>query len=235
MDLKGLKSKIITPGDDILKVIYESLGTRSLEDGDILVITSKVIAVSQGKIVKIKSKKDFENLVKEEADKVYGGKMAILTLKNGIYIPWAGIDRSNVEKGYAVMWPENPYEAAIGLWNKLKKKFGLKKLGVIITDSTCMPLRKGVSAIALGYAGFKGVEDARQKDDLFGNKLKVTQKAAADMLAAAANLEMGEGNESKPFVLIKNVPVKFTAINPKKDSLIIKGKDCLFAPLHDKK
>lgn len=235
MELKAIKTKIITPEDDILDVICRSLKDSPLKDGEILVITSKVIAVTQGRIVKIDSKKDFESIVKKEAEKVYGGKIATLTLKNGIFIPWAGIDRSNIKKGYIVLWPEEPFKEALKLWKALKKKFGLKKLGVIICDSICLPLRKGVSAIALGYAGFKGVEDVRREKDLYGNSLKVTQKASADMLSAAANLEMGEGNESKPFAIIRNAPVKFTDAVPKKDALTISRKDCLYAPLHGKK
>jgi coenzyme F420-0:L-glutamate ligase len=235
MELKAIKSKIITPGDGILEVIFKNLKDEPLKNGDIFVITSKIIAVSQGRIAKIDNNKDFENLVKKEAEKIYGGKIAALTLKNGIFIPWAGIDRSNIKKGYAVLWPEEPYKEALKLWKALRKKYNLKKLGVIICDSICLPLRKGVSAIALGYAGFKGVEDVRREKDLYGNKLKVTQKAAADMLSAAANLEMGEGNESKPFVIIRNAPVKFTNAVPKKDSLVISRKDCLYAPLHGKK
>ncbi|MFC1750338.1 coenzyme F420-0:L-glutamate ligase [Pseudomonadota bacterium] len=235
MLIKGLKSKIITQEDDLLKVVLDTLKKQPLKDGDVLVITSKVVALTQGKIVEIKSEKEFEKVVKREADRVYGGKVATLTLKDGIFIPWAGVDRSNIQKGKAVLWPDNPYKVAADLQKTLKKKFGLKKLGIIISDSICAPLRKGVTAVALGYAGFKGVEDERASKDLFGNKLKVTQKAVADMLAVAVNLEMGEGNEATPFVIVREAPVTFTNRAAKSGDLLIDRKDCLFNPLYSKK
>jgi F420-0:gamma-glutamyl ligase len=98
-----------------------------------------------------------------------------------------------------------------------------------------VPLRRGVSGIALGYAGFYGVNDLRGTTDLYGNKLKVTQQNMADMLAAAAHAEMGEGKESTPFVLINDAPVQFTTkkINPKEP--IMSPSECLYAPLYNNK
>lgn len=230
--IEAVKSKIITPKDDLLEVIIKSLKKRLLHNGDILVVSSKVVAVTQGRISKITTQADFNKLVESESDKILGGNQVTLAIKNGIFIPWSGIDRSNIQKGSAVLWPKDSFKVAAQLQKELKKIYKLKKLGIIISDSTCRPLRRGVSGIALGYAGFKGVNDLRGHKDLYNNKLKVTQQAVADNLATAAHLVMGEADESTPFTIISNAPVTFTdaKINPK--DLLIAQKDCLFSPLY---
>jgi coenzyme F420-0:L-glutamate ligase len=231
---QAIKSKIITPGDSLFEAALAALKKQPLGNGDVLVITSKVVAVAQGRVKKISSKQDFDKLVSAEADKIIGKSQVTLTLKKGIFIPWAGIDRSNVKKGYAVLWPDQPFKVAQQILNQIKKKYRLKNLGVIISDSHCVPLRNGVTGIAIGYAGFKGVNDLRGKKDLYGNKLEVTQQNIADMLATAANLVMGEAAEQTPFALIKNAPVQFTTQKTDPRESLISPKDCLFSPLYAK-
>lgn len=235
---KGLRSKQSGASEGkkpvglLLGYLSLSLKNCPLKDKDILVITSKVVAVTQGRVRKISSTEDFNNLVKSEADAVLGGKQVTLTLKDGIFIPWAGIDRSNIQQGMAVLWPKNPFGVASEIQKALRKKYHIKNLGIIITDSHCIPLRKGVIALALGYAGFRGINDLRGKKDLYGNKLKVTQQNVSDMLATAAHLVMGESDEGMPFALIKNAPVSFTNSKINRKEPIIDPGSCLFSPLY---
>lgn len=228
----GLKSKIITRKDNLLDAVIMSLKKQPLQNGDVLIITSKVVAVTQGRVVKINSEKAFHKLVRQEADQIIGSNLVTLTLKNSIFIAWSGIDRSNSPKGTAILWPKDPFEVAEKICKDLKKEFKLNRLGIIISDSCCLPLRKGVSAVTLGYAGFEGVTDMRGKKDLYGNKLKVTQQGTADMLAVAAHLIMGESDESTPFVIVRGAPVKFTSRKIKKNELNIAENDCIFNPLY---
>ncbi len=230
--IEPIKSRIITNKDTLFEVLLKSLKKRGLKNGEVVIISSKVVAVTQNRIAKISTAASFHNLVKSEADEVIGEKEVTLTLKNGIFIPWAGIDRSNTPENSAILWPNQPFEVAFEIMQKLKKHYQLKQIGVIITDSWCLPLRQGVSGIALSYAGFKGVTDLRGRKDLFGNKLKITQQATADNLATAAHLAMGEGAEATPFIIITNAPVKFTAHRPNPESLQIKPANCLYAPLY---
>lgn len=232
MVIEAIKSKVITPESDLFESIIRSLQAVKVQEGDIIVISSKIVAITQGRTAKIKSKKDYKRLVLRESDKFYGGKMVSLTKKNNIFIPWAGIDTSNIQNGYAVLWPENPFDVTQKLSKQLKKNCNLKKMGVIISDSYCAPLRRGVTAIALGYAGFYGVNDLRGKKDIHGNTLKVSQQAVADMLATSAHLLMGESNEQTPFAIIKNAPVKFTSKKIDPNEPIMPEKECLFAPLY---
>jgi len=240
--IKGLKTRIITTHapcagecafpDNLIKYVLAALGKRKLMNRDILVISSKVVAVTQNRIKKISNEKDFNELVEKEADKVIGRGRVTLTLKNGIFIPWAGIDRSNMKKGYAVLWPKQPFNAAEEIRAALKKEYGLRNLGVIISDSHCVPLRKGVTGIAIGYAGFKGVRDLRGKKDIYGNKLKVTRQNVADMLASAAHLLAGESDERIPFVLVRNAPVDFIQAKTNPAEPVMEKEKCLFSPLY---
>ncbi len=227
-----LKSSIIKPNEDLNKIILQVLKKNkiSLKNGDVLVVTSKIVALCQGRIVHEK----FMNAVKREAEKIFHPvkKNLALTLKNGILIPNAGIDLSNAKKGYAILWPEKPWVSAALLRSYLRKKFRLKKIGVIISDSHCNPLRWGTTGLALAYAGFYGVEDARGEKDIFGKPLRVTKIAAADNLASAALLDMREAGEKIPFVIIRNAKVKFSTKKFSSKDTAISPRKCIFTPLY---
>lgn len=235
ISVEAIKSKIITSEDNLTDVILKALEKSKIQNGDILAITSKVVAVTQSRFVKFKNEKEFNTLVKKEADAVIGGEKVTLTLKNGIFTPWSGIDRSNTQKGTAVLWPKHPHKTAQQIRNWLKKTYRLQKVGVIIVDSFCAPRRKGVIGIALAHAGFRGVTDKRGTKDLYANTLKFTQEAIADSLATTANLVMGQGNEQMPFALIHNAPVTFINKKIAHGDLIMDEKECLYGPLYRQK
>ena len=243
LEIRAIKSKIITPKDDLVLAVIIALGRGGVKDGDVLIITSKVLAVTQGRIAKLSSDPNskeldsqFKKLVEAEADQLISWnksyKNLALTVKEGIFIANSGIDLSNSKPKEAILWPKAPFKSAQKICIKLKKHYKIKKLGVLISDSCCVPLRSGVFGVTLAYAGFEGVNDLRGKKDLYGNKLKVTKQAIADQLATAAHLVMGEAGESTPFVLIKNAPVKFTNKKPSKKSLQIDLDQCLFKSLY---
>ncbi|KKP40070.1 MAG: hypothetical protein UR28_C0003G0064 [Candidatus Peregrinibacteria bacterium GW2011_GWF2_33_10] len=218
MEIFALKTPVLEKNFDFQNVIDSALkkAKLNLESNDLLVIASKIVALNQGRIFKIKSDLEFKKLVKKEADFI-DPLTNWLTIKNGIFIANGGIDQSNIPKNQAILWPNKPYEFAEKLCKNLKKKYKIKNLGIIITDSQCTPLRRGVTGIALGYAGFIGVENLIGKKDLFGKILKHTTRNLADSLSSAALVLMGESKESIPMALIKNSLVKFTnkKINPK--------------------
>lgn len=256
MEIYGIKSHILKPRFDLIESLSTVLAKnrKGLAEKDILVISSKILAIAQGRILDLKSirvskqakvlritrygrgKEDprITEIVLREADAVFPGSM-LLTLKDSVLIPLAGIDLSNAEKGKAILWPENPWQTARIVWKKLKKRFHLKKIGVVISDSHCQPLRWGVTGLALAWAGFLGIEDARGQKDIYGKPLRVTKKAVADNLASAALVLMGEGGEKIPFVLIRNAPVKFTNRTQSKKEIFIKPKDCLFNGIYSGK
>jgi len=230
-----LPSRLITSGSDLLTELELSRkkARKTFSEGDLVVIASKAVAYCQRRIEQAESESTEKQVIGGEADHFLAEHPYPLTIKDSLLIPRAGVDNSNVPAGQIILWPKKSWQVATKIRREICEKYGLKNFGVVISDSTCRPLRWGVSGIALAWAGFAGVEDCRRKKDLFGNKLKVTQKAQADNLAATAGIVSGEGDESIPFVLFKNAPIKFTARTRKPKTF--QPADCLFAPIYDRK
>ena len=195
-----------------------------LRDGDILVISSKFIAVSEGRVVDLgtvvpsdqalsASKRlsiapELCELVIRESDDVVGGVSGfMLTLKEGLLTPNAGIDKSNVEHGKVVLYPRSPLESATALVDEMRFRRGVE-IGVVVSDSRLMPTRRGTVGVALAAAGMEAIVDLRGKPDLFGNVLKVTSQAVADDLCSGAQVIMGEANESVPIVLVRGLTTR---------------------------
>ncbi len=237
MKLIPLKSPLIKSGDNLLSALKKSLNRKkeSLKNGDILVIASKVVAYSQGLLVEVKSKKEFRELIRKESDKVLLDGDMVITMKNKVLIPNAGIDNSNTPKNQVVLWPENPFKSAQKIRQELSKEYELKKLGVLISDSHCQPLRLGTSGIAIGWAGFEGVSDERGSKDLFGKEMQYTQIAVADCVASATNLLMGETNASIPFVVVRGLNVKWTNKKATAEDYFISPNECIYKGLYNNK
>ncbi len=235
MELIPLKSRLLKPNDDLLAVFQKALGTKKLKSGDILVIASKAVAYSQGRLVSVKSKKELRKLIEKEADVVLDDGNMVITLKNCILIPNAGIDNSNTPQDQVILWPDKPFKAAEQIRQKLMKEYKLKNLGVLISDSHCQPLRMGTSGIAIGWAGFMGVQDERGQKDLFGKKMEYTKIAVADNLASSANLLMGETNASTPFIIARGLKVKWSDKKFSEKDYFIHPEECIYKKFYSKK
>jgi F420-0:gamma-glutamyl ligase len=236
MKVIPIRTKVLNIGDNIFQFVVKSLGARKLQDGDVLAITSKIISLSESCIVPKAQVKNKEAIVKKEAD-VYFGKGAYdchLTIKHGIMIPSAGIDESNADGDFYILYPKNPYQSARKLWLQLKKYYKLKKLGIILTDSHTTPLRRGVSGISLAHCGFYGVESLVGNKDIFGREIKYTYLNHADVLAVMAVYQMGETSEQKPIAILRNYKLKFTEKNTKLDCLIDLKED-IYLPILTKR
>jgi coenzyme F420-0:L-glutamate ligase len=207
MIVKSLKTRIFNEGEDLLDFICKYVKTISEES--VLVVTSKIVALSEKRAVLNDGKIQKEALIKSESESAWKTKYVWLTVKDNMVMASAGIDESNAN-GKFILLPKDSFKAAVKLRQSLKKKYGLKRFGILITDSRTMPLRAGITGVALGYAGFSGVKDYRGRPDIFGRKLKFSRVDIADSLAAAAVLEMGEGNECRPLAIIKDVSLKFS-------------------------
>lgn len=246
MQLLGLHTRLIKPGHNLVDAILEAANKQkvTIEDGDLLAITSKVVAASQKRLRKLSSTKpsrearklaekyelepSFVEVVLQEAESVYRGVSgALLTLKNDVLTANAGVDQKNAPEGYVALWPKNPHKSAEKIRKELFKKTG-KRVGVLIIDSRVMPLRMGTTGIAIGIAGFEPVRDYRTTRDLYGKSIAITRHALADDIASASHLIMGESNEQTPAVLVKNAPVKFCEkVDPY--TMVIPQEQCLFA------
>jgi len=186
------------------------------------------VSYSEGLLRVIKNDKEFRQIIKEESDIVLSDEDMMITLKNKILIPNAGIDNSNTPEDQVILWPKDPFLSARNIWNELKKEYKIENLGIIISDSHCNPLRRGTSGIAIGWAGLEGVEDVRGNKDLFDRSMKYTTIAIADNLASGANILMGETNASIPFVLVNEAPVVFTTKEQSADDYFVSPVDCIY-------
>jgi coenzyme F420-0:L-glutamate ligase len=231
MQIRVFKTKVFKENEDVIEFILKYI--KKIPENSVLVITSKIVALAEGRVVsfddKIPYKKFREKLIKKESDFALETKQTWLTIKDGMVMSSAGIDESNA-KGKLILLPRDSFKSALMIRNKLKKKFKVKKLGILITDSRIFPLRVGIVGVALGYAGFKGVRDYRGTKDIFGRILKMSRTDVADSLATASVLCMGEGKERQPLALITNSSIEFTEKINKKE-LIINPKDDLYLPL----
>lgn len=212
--IKVKTRKFLTPKDNIYELIDGHL--PPLKEGDVLCITSKILGIHQGRTVLIdeSNPKQRDQLAKQEAEWYIDRKHVphgfLLTIKDYTLIASAGIDKSN-SNGYLVLWPKNVNKLLKEIVAYLKKKYKIKKLAAISTDSHVMPLRAGVIGISTGFYGMEPIRDMRGTPDIFGRKLKVTRINIVDALATMGVLMMGEGKEQTPMVIIRNADmVNFT-------------------------
>lgn len=220
MNVHAVQTRIFCENDDLPAFI--KLHIPKLKNGAVLAVASKVVALSEGRVADVKDK---EKLIKAESS--WRKKILPkwwLTVRQGVVIVNAGIDESNSD-GKLILLPEDCFASAKRLRRALLKEYGIQNLGVIITDSRVAPLRAGVTGVALGYAGFRGVRDYRGTKDIFGKRLEVTQTNIADSLATAATLVMGEGSERQPLAVIEDVPVEFTERSKPREVLIPLAED----------
>lgn len=227
----------------ILLLALEREGLQ-IENGDIIVITSKVVSMEQRSSVTLADivpgdqarelsklahlpPEVIQAVVDECNGEVIGAVHgAILTKTPYGLLPNAGLDLSNVPEGYALLLPRNPDRVAQDYQEQIKRITG-KQVCVIISDSNIMPLRRGTFSIAIGTAGIRPVHDVRGTRDLFGRELRITTRALADNLATAANMAMGEAAERTPFALIRGLDL-VTAESHSNSEMLMPEDQCLF-------
>lgn len=227
-----IKTRIMMPPqDDLFSVLDESL--IDLEEQDLLLVTSKIVAIHQGLCIPIESV-DKRKLVEQEAEHWIEApaqyKDSPLAIKYGAMFFGAGIDESNSNNTYTLL-PHEPFAAAKEIWQYVTKKHHLKELGVIITDSHSLPMRKGVLGISIGLWGFHPVDHHVGKKDLFGRVLQLSSTNIADAVSAGAAAVSGEADEGTPIVIARNVPnVVFTTADIRHE-MLIDPKDDIYSTL----
>ena len=232
---------------DLHSTIIDSIQAsgESLHDGDVLAVSSKYAAISEGRVVHMA---DIEvtpeaetlaerynmnpvmaQLVLQEADHIFGGIQMgfLLTFKDGILSPNAGLDRSNIPSGHVVLFPSYPYATAENIRLVMRERLGVQ-IGVVLTDSWLMPGRLGTSGVALATAGFRPIQDERGKTDLFGNPMAVTQRGIADAISTAAQLVMGERDEANPIAIVRGTGVELSDAPVSQEDVAIPWQMCIY-------
>lgn len=231
---------------DVFQSLLETLekNNEKLQNGDIIVISTKFISNSQGRIINLNNikisdegkevakkyhiKPEIAEVVLRESDKIFGGIAGfVITSADNIMAPNAGIDKSNANKDQVILYPINPFLIAEQIRRKVYLSFAIH-IGVILVDSRLMPGRVGTSGVAISCAGIEPVYDMRAQKDLNGNPLKVTFQATADSIATVANYNMGEGSESKPFAIVRNSNVKLTDRKINSSEMAISYDQCVY-------
>lgn len=236
MQVRTVKTHKITEKDkDIFAILDKYM--KEFRNRDILVITSKIVSICGGRIVKVGTV-DKQALVAQESEYYLPPEINkynfSLTITRGMLTPAAGIDESNAH-GYYVLWPKNVQQSANRIREYLCKRFGLESVGVIITDSRTVLLRWGTIGTCLAHSGFLALNDYRSTLDIFGREMKVTQASISEGLAASAVVSMGEGSEQTPLAIIEDVPfVQFQKRNPTKKelaALTLTKEEDIYSPL----
>ena len=215
---------LIEPGDDLPGILISALIESNIQPqgGDILVVAHKVVSKAEGNLVALsgitpsveameiahetgKDPKHIQLVLNDSVRVVRKGAGVLVTEhRHGWICANSGIDFSNVHGEFYVRLPENPDKSAAEIQNRLVAHFNVP-LGVVISDSHGRPFRLGVTGVAIGIAGLSGLLDRNGQRDLFDYSLKNTYVALADLIASAALLVMGEGDEGIPAVMIRGV------------------------------
>lgn len=235
MIVTAYKTPPVKPGTKLLDLLDSCL--PALGEGSIVVVTSKIISICEGRVVKNDGTVTKDELIKKESEQLVAKRLGqydiYLTLKNNTLIANAGIDESNAD-GYFILWPKDPGKTAKGIWQHLKKKYKLKRLGVLVTDSYLAPLRWGTRGFGLSWCGFSPLKNYIGTPDVFGRNLRMTQASLLDGLAAAAVVVMGEGAEQTPLACITDAPVVFQSRPPtqkEREALLIALADDIYSPI----
>lgn len=186
----------VRAGDDLAGLVVDSC---DLADGDVLVVTSKVVSKAEGQV----RYGDRDGALTAETDRVVArrGRTVIVRNRLGLTMAAAGIDASNVEPGAIVLLPVDPDASARALRTALLERIG-HNVGVVVTDTAGRAWREGQTDIAIGAAGIVVAESFAGRTDGYGNPLAVTAPAVADELAGAAELVTGK-LDGRPFAVVR--------------------------------
>ncbi len=187
----------IRAGDDVAAAILAAApdGRGGFVDGDVVVVTHKIVSKAEGRVVPIDDDAAYRAVVAQEAAAIVRrrGDLVITQTKHGFICANAGVDRSNVVGAHAVLLPERPDRSAHLIRSKLEHVTG-RQLAVVVTDTFGRAWRRGLTDVAIGVSGIAPIADLRGTTDMQGRVLDVTEVAIVDEIAAAADLVMGKAS-----------------------------------------
>ena len=215
-------------GQNIAKEILRCCSIHKIEitNKSILVVAQKIVSKVEGQKVKILDEKEYHSLVSSQAKRIVRkrGNTIIAQTKHGFICANVGIDRSNVEDGYALLLTENPDLSAEKIRDDIENELSIE-VGVIISDTFGRAWRNGQVNVAIGISGIEPIKNYIGEKDSFGNELNVTQIAIVDEISSAAELVMGK-SENIPVAIINNY--KFTRSDGKVEEVIRKESEDYF-------
>ena len=222
---------MVRGGDDIVALFLEALFAQvtTLEHHDLVIVTSKVISKSEGRVVPFDgSEAQKVKLIEAESTRILRrrGPLRITETRHGFINANAGIDLSNTDDGTAVLLPVDPDRSARRFRAEIRRRADVD-VAVIVTDTFGRVWRQGVTDVAIGSAGVTPVLDLRGTTDATGRVLEVTEVAIADEIAGAANLVLGKA-EGTPFALLRGLDESYFGDGSVKESLVRSANDDMF-------
>jgi coenzyme F420-0:L-glutamate ligase/coenzyme F420-1:gamma-L-glutamate ligase len=218
----------VEPGDDLAAVIANA--APWLVDGDVLVVTSKIVSKSEGQLVDVPADGPERDAAREAvlaAETVrtvaQRGPVRIVQTHHGFVMAAAGIDASNVDASRLVLLPKDPDASARALRSALRERFGLD-VAVVVTDTMGRPWRLGLTDVAIGAAGIEALTDYRGMRDAHGNELQITQMAVIDELAGAAELVKGKSDQV-PVAVVRGVRIAREGDDGLGAAALVRGAD----------
>jgi coenzyme F420-0:L-glutamate ligase/coenzyme F420-1:gamma-L-glutamate ligase len=194
----------VRPGDQLAALIAER---AALQNGDVVVVTQKVVSKAEGRLVAVDPDVPLSHkaLVYQEAVRILRrrGDLVMTETRHGFVCANAGIDLSNVERGWAALLPVDPDRSARGIRDGLRARAAVE-VGVIVSDTFGRTWRRGLTDVAIGVAGVAAIVDLRGTTDSLGRELAVTEVCVADELAGAAELVMGKA-AGIPVAIVRGV------------------------------
>jgi putative folate metabolism gamma-glutamate ligase len=238
MKVTAYKTPLIKAKDDLLQIISDAI--PYLPEKSVLVVASKVVSTCENRFVQKVTGKSSEKheLVKKEAELYLDAHSSKYDLMLTVHRNWmfvnAGIDESNADNQY-VLWPKDPQKSVNEIWHFLREHYKVKEVGVTMSDSGSIPLNWGVTGHSIAHCGFNPLKSYIGQPDLFGRPMRMEQVNIAQALTAAAALEMGEGNESTPLAIVREIKdIEFMDHPPTEEELAklkISIEDDAFAPI----
>jgi coenzyme F420-0:L-glutamate ligase/coenzyme F420-1:gamma-L-glutamate ligase len=222
----------IEVGQDLAALIDDAAARQDtpLRDHDVLVVTQKIVSKVEGQIVAVDPDDPLSHkpLVERESVRVLRrrGDLVISETKHGFVCANAGIDLSNVARGFAALLPEDSDRSARRLRDALRGRSSVD-VGVVVSDTFGRTWRRGVTDVAIGCAGLSPIADLRGSTDTFGRELQVTEVAIVDEIAAAAELVMGKAT-GVPVAIVRGVDPEWFGEGSVRDDLVRHPTEDLF-------
>ncbi len=222
----------IRPGEDLTAAFLDALsgaGER-LRDGDVVVVTQKVVSKAEGRLVAVDPKEPSSHKALVEAESVSvlrrRGDLVISETRHGFICANAGVDLSNVEAGYAALLPEDSDRSARRIRDQVRARAGVE-VAVIISDTFGRVWRRGLTDVAIGCAGIGAIVDLRGTTDAQGRELHVTEVAVVDELAGAADVVMGKAS-GIPVAVVRGVDAAWLRRGDVRSELVRPPSEDLF-------
>jgi coenzyme F420-0:L-glutamate ligase/coenzyme F420-1:gamma-L-glutamate ligase len=227
----------VRPGDVLADLISDAIAamaardpSAAVRDGDVLVVTQKIVSKAEGRVVAIDPDDPLshKHLVEEEAVRVVRrrGDLIVTETKHGFVCANAGIDLSNMDRGWAALLPLDSDRSARRIRDGVRARTG-RAVGVVVSDTFGRTWRRGLTDVAIGCAGVAGVLDLRGTPDALGREMQVTEVCVADELAGAAEMVMGKSN-GIPVGVVRGVDPSWLRESSVRDEIVRSPQEDLF-------